>query len=532
MMKARIVSAEEAVAMISDGSTVAIGGTGPVLEPDKLLDALEQRFLREAHPRNLTIFSPMLPGDRAGVGGLNAVAHEGMLARIIGASFSASRHPKLLDMIRAEKCEGYVVGMGTMVQLLTSAAARKPGVWTTVGIGSFLDPRVEGGRMNERSRDATATVESVRGQEYLFYPTVRLDVAIIRGTTADENGYISFEEEPNLLGMAEIAAATKACGGKVLVQVKRIARANSLDPRLVRIPGALVDAIVVNPAQSQLSPAMSDPLHGWNPSLAGSMKADLKRVIPLKDVGARVMMRRALLELRPGDVINLGVGAATNLPRIALEEDILDKVVFTNEHGVFGGLMASALGGSFVPALNADAIMDSVFQFNFYESGGLDVTFLGVGQIDAEGNVNVSKFSGEWNGAGGFNSIIERTPRLVFCGSLTAGGLQLAIDGGKLKIVREGKHNKFVQRVEQITLNAPRARAQGQEVLYITERAVFRLDEVGPLLTEIAPGIDPAKHIQPFLAFPLRQSKDLKVMDPRIFAEAPMNLKANFAMEH
>lgn len=311
--------------MISDGSTVAIGGTGPVLEADRLLDALEQRFLREAHPRNLTVFSPMLPGDRASVGGLNAVAHEGMLARIIGASFSASRHPGLLDMIRAEKCEGYVIGMGTMVQLLTAAAARKPGVWTTVGIGSFLDPRVEGGRMNARSKDATATVETVRGQEYLFYPTIRLDAAIIRGTTADENGYISFEEEPNLLGIAEIAAATKACGGKVLVQVKRIARANSLDPRFVRIPGALVDAIVVNPAQSQLSPAMADPLHGWNPSLAGAMKADLKRVVPLTDVGARVMMRCALLELRPGDVINLGVGVGANAKMQASNIQLIDE---------------------------------------------------------------------------------------------------------------------------------------------------------------------------------------------------------------
>lgn len=527
----KVMDAGSAVRLIADGSTVVVGGTGPVLEPDLVLDTLEKRYLSEQHPRKLTLVSPMLPGDRPGTGGLNCFAHAGMVSKIIGASFSMKRHPGLLELVRAGECEGYVVGMGTMVQLMTAIAARKPGVFTTVGTGSFLDPRVEAGRMNERSRNPPVRVEVLDGREYLYYPAFPLDVAIIRGTTADENGYVSFEEEPNTLGMLEIAAAVKACGGRVIVQVKRLARANSLDPRLVRIPGPLVDAIVVHPYQNQLSPAMSDPLQGWNPFLAGALKAPLHRLPPLTGTVERIMMRRAALELRCGDVVNLGAGVATQLPRIALEEGVLDRVVFTNEHGVFGGLMATALGGSFVPALNADAIMDSAFQFNFYEGGGLDITFLGIGQIDAHGNVNVSKFAREWNGPGGFNSITEHTPRLVYCGSLTSGGLKAQIADGRLQIVEEGKHRKFVERVEQITLDAGRARGRGQSVLYITERAVFRLGESGIELAEVAPGIDPQRDVAPLVGFPLRMAGDLRPMDARIFADTPMNLSQEFDKE-
>jgi acyl CoA:acetate/3-ketoacid CoA transferase len=525
----QFLTAEAAVNLIADGATVVIGGTGPSLDADAVLRALEERYLQQGAPRNLTVVAPALPGDRPGAGGLNCVAHEGLLGKMIGASFSASRHPRLLEMIRDEACEGYVVGMGTLVQLMGATATGRPGVWTTVGIGSFLDPRDEGGRMNRRSEAAMARVQDFDGREFLFYPAFKVDVAIVRGTTADENGYISFEEEPNVLAMLEIASAAKASGGLVIAQVKRVARANSLDPKLVRIPGPLVDVVVVNPEQSQVSAGMSDPLHGWSPFLAGTMKAPLTRLPRLEDPMLRVIMRRAALELRPNDVINVGVGAATHLPRIALEEDILDKVTFTNEHGVFGGIFASAMGKSFVPALNADAIMDSTFQFGYYEAGGLTVTFLGIGQIDALGHVNVSKFGREWNGCGGFNSITDRTPRLVFCGPLTTGGLQIAIEGGRLNILREGTHRKFVEKVEQITLNAPRARAQGQQVLYITERAVFELHGGGPVLVEIAPGVDVERDVRPQVGFSLHVSPRLRTMNARIFVDGPMGLGDQFS---
>lgn len=524
----KIVSVEQAVARIGDGVTVAVGGTGPVLEANMVLESLEKRFLEEGHPRNLTVFSPMLPGDRPGVGGLNCFAHEGMLSRILGASFSMQRHPRLLDMIRAGKAEGYIFGMGTAVQLLTAIGSRKPGVFTTVGIGSFLDPRVEGGCMNERSTRPPVRVEEIDGKEYLFYPSLPIDVAIIRGTTADENGYITMEEEPNTLGMLELALAAKANGGIVIAQVKRVARAHSLDPRMVKVPGTLVDMVVVNPQQTQLSPQMSDPANGWNPFLAGAMKISYADMPGMKLDTQKLILRRAAMELRPGDVINVGAGVATHLPRVALEEDILDRVVFTNEHGVFGGMMATATGGSFVPAYNADAVMDSAFQFNFYDGGGLDITFLGVGQLDAEGNVNVSKFDREWNGPGGFNNITEVTPRIVICGSLTSGGLKVEITDGGMRIVQEGRFKKCVPRVEQITLNAARAFAKGQSVTYITERAVFRLGPNGPELTEIAPGIDIEHDIKPCIGFPLRVSESLKLIDERVYRESPMGLASHF----
>ena len=527
-MKTKVYSVADAVARIKDGASVAVGGTGPAMEPDLILDALEKRFLAEGHPRDLTVIAPMSPGDRPGKGGLNCFAHEGMIAKLIGASFSMYRYPQLLELVRAGACEGYTLGMGTMVQLLTAIAARRPGLFTTVGIGSFLDPRVEGGCMNARSTKPPVRLETLDGKEYLYHPAFPIDVAIIRGTTADENGYLSFEEEPNSLGMLELAAAAKASGGMVIAQVKRLARANSLDPKLVRVPGPLVDVIVVHPRQTQVSAEMADPLNGWNPFLAGSLKAPLNNLPRLEGAAERAMMRRAVLELRPGDVVNLGAGVAAQLPRIALEEGILDRVVFTNEHGIFGGLMATALGGSFVPALNADAIMDSSFQFAFYEGGGLDITFLGVGQIDAEGNVNVSKFAREWNGPGGFNSIIEHTPRLVFCGSLTSGGLKLEVSGGRMRIAEEGRFRKWVPKVEQITLNAKRAYARGQSVLYITERAVFKLGTQGPELIEIAPGIDPERDVRPLVGFPLRVSESLRTMDARILGDAVLGIVSDF----
>jgi propionate CoA-transferase len=524
----KVVTVEQALSRIADGATIAVGGTGPVLEADLVLESLEKRFLEQGHPANLTVFSPMLPGDRPGAGGLNCFAHEGMLARIIGASFSAARHPRLLDMIRAGKAEGYILGMGTAVQLLTAIGSNKPGVFTQVGTGSFLDPRVEGGCMNERSIRPPVRVEKLDGKEYLFYPSLPINVAIIRGTTADENGYITMEEEPNTLGMLELALAAKASGGIVIAQVKRVARAHSLDPRQVKVPGPLVDMVVVNPRQTQVSAQMADPLQGWNPFLAGALKASFADLPAMQLDAQKLILRRAAMELRPNDVVNVGAGVATHLPRVALEEDILDKVVFTNEHGVFGGLMATATGGSFVPAYNADAVMDSAFQFNYYDGGGLDIAFLGIGQIDAQGNVNVSKFEREWNGPGGFNNITEVTKRIVLCGSLTAGGLKVEVAGGSVRIAQEGRFRKFVPQVQQVTLNGARAHGKGQSVIYITERAVFRLGAQGPELVEVAPGVDVERDIRPHVEFTLRVSPALKRMDERIYGECRMGLAEHF----
>jgi propionate CoA-transferase len=514
------------VDMIEDGATLVIGGAGASVEPDLLLETLEQRFLETGHPRNLTVIAPMLPGDRPGEGGLNCIAHEGMLARLIGSSFNRSRHPRLLDMIAAGGCEAQVVGMGVLIQLLHAAGSSQPGVFTRAGLGSYLDPRNGGGRLNERTADPIGRIEHLEGQEYIFYPTPRVDWAFIRGTTADVNGYVSMEEEPNTLGMVELALAAHASGGRVVVQVKRIARGQSLDPRLVRLPGPIVDHVVVHPTQRQVSPSMADPLAGWNPFLAGALRAPLDDIAPMPHGAVRLLLRRAALELQANDVVNLGAGIPTHLPRIALEEGALDRVTFTNEHGVFGGLMATAIGGSFVPALNADAIMDSGFQFAFYDGGGLDVTFLGVGEVDQAGDVNVSRFGAEINGSGGFNNIIERTPRIVFCTTFASGGLVTEVQQGRLLIAREGRNPKFVTAVEQRTFNAARALRQGQQVRYVTERAVFDLGPAGLVLSELAPGVELAE-VRAALPFELDVSSGLRVMDASIFADVPLNLASH-----
>ena len=526
-----LLDADAAVARIPDGATIAVLGTGPVLEPDLLLAALERRFLATGHPRDLTLFSPMLPGDRPGEGGMNCFAHPGMLRRLIGASFARARHPKLLELIREGAFEGYVIGMGTAVQLLTAIGAGKPGVFTRVGIGTFLDPRREGGAMNARSTSLPVRIEVLDGREYLYYPSLPIDVAIIRGTTADENGYISFEEETNTLVATELALAAHSSGGTVIAQVKRLARGFSLDPRFVRIPGPLVDSVTVHPRQTQLSPAMADPAAGWSPFFAGALKHPLTGLAPVPGGAEQIILRRAALELRPGDVVNLGAGVATRLPLVALQERINERVVFTNEHGVFGGMMGTAVGGSFVPAINADAVMDSAFQFDFYEGGGLDITFLGVGEVDASGDLNVSRFGEEINGPGGFNTITDRTGRIVFCGTLTSGGLKLRIGNGEVTISTEGRFRKYVPRVEQVTFNAQRAFAQRQRVLYVTERCVFTLGPDGPVLTEVAPGIDIDRDIRPQVGFAVTTAERVQTMDQRIFATGPMGLWRTFGRE-
>ncbi len=521
---AEFLSADQAVRLIPNGATLTIGGTGAVLEPDLVLAALERRFIETGEPRDLVNVNPMCPSDRPGEGGLNVLAHDGMLRRIIGGSYLAKRHPGIIRMIRENRVEAYNLPMGTMIQWFTAVGAGKPGVLTQIGIGTFVDPRVEGGRLNARTTENLAEVLTLRGKEYLFYPTFPVDVALIRGTTADEVGNISMEEEPNTLGMADIAMAARNSGGKVIAQVKRVAKRGSLDPRLVRVPATLVDVVVVNPHQTQLTPTTLDVRGGYNPALCGEARVPFDSIPPLPLDGKKVILRRAARELRRGDVVNLGAGLATELPLVALEEGILERVTFTNEHGIFGGLMGTAIGTTFVVALNAEAIMDSTFQFNFYDGGGLDITFLGVGQLDGAGNNNVSRFGVDIPGCGGFHNITDRARRIVFCTFFTAGGLEVEVTDGQLKILREGKHPKLVERVEQLTFNAARAFAKGQQVLYVTERAVFRLTADGLTLVEAAPGVDVERDIRARMRCPLRLAPDVRPMEVALFRPERLEL--------
>lgn len=520
----KVVSVEEAVSQVRSGDSIAVCGTGVVLEPDLLLEELERRFLSDGTPADLSIVAPMCVGDQAGIGGMNRFAHRGMLRKLTTSSVNASRHPELIRMLDEGACEGYVIGMGTMIQLFTATGTGRSHVDTVAGLETYLDPRVEGGAMNAVSTDPPVRLIERDGEEMLSYPAFELDVAFIRATTADENGYLTLEEETNTLGVLDIALATKARGGIVIAQVKRIAASGSLDPRMVRVPGTLVDFVVHHPRQSQLGRTMQGPEDSWNPAFVGAVRSPLTEVQPVARTADRALLRRAALEMPKDGVAALGAGTPTHLPRIFHEEGATDEVVFTNEHGIHGGLMATAIGGSFVPALNPLAIMDSTFQFNFYESGLLDVAYLGAGEIDRFGNVNVSRFGPIWTATGGFCSITAKTPSIVFCGTLRSGRLQAEARDGKLTIVQEGLRPRFVSDVQQLTFPAARAVRRGQRVTYVTERCVFSLTEEGPVLTEIAPGIDLQRDVLDQVEFPVVVSSDLREMDAALFLSEPFGL--------
>ncbi|MDR1213914.1 MAG: hypothetical protein LBK54_07540 [Propionibacteriaceae bacterium] len=524
----KVISAAQAAALIADGDHLVVCGTGPVLEPDALLSALEERYLAERHPVDLTLTSTQMVGERPGVGGLNVFAHPGLLSLFIGSSLSVVRHPGLVELFRQGQIEGYMMGMGTILQTLQAAGSKKPGVFTSVGLGTFLDPRCGGGRMNERSTKTLAEVVCWRDAEYLFYPASGARVALIRATAADQSGHLSLEEETNTLGVCDMALAAKANGGIVIAQVRRLVARGGLDARLVKVPGPLVDYVVVHPAQQQLTTAKPFPGYGdgFNPVYVGTARDPLLELAEPAEGPNRIILRRAALELVPGDVVNLGAGLPTGLPLLSYLYGWGDAVTFTNEHGIFGGLMATAVGGSFVPAINPGAIMDSSFQFAFYDAGLLDVTFLGAGEIDASGNVNVSKFGRQWVGTGGFSDITDRTGRIVICGTLTAGGLTTAVDQGRLVIIQEGRHRKFVPQVEEVTLSGAQAIRKGQRVTYVTERAVFQLEEAGLVLTEVAPGVDVDRDIRPLVGFDLRLSDHLATMPAIVFSDQPIGLAA------
>ncbi len=527
-MKSKRLSADDASLLIDTGDTVIIHGSGGVLVPDAVLQSLEARYLKTGAGGDLKLIVPIIPGTRAEMNGMNRFAHPGMLREIIGSCFDPIRHPELIRMVNDGEIKGYEASIGTIVRLCRAIGSNQPGFFSRAGLGSYLDPRDQGGRMNAQSNSPPVRVEEVNGREYLFYPAFPIDVAIIRGSTADEAGNISFEDDPNTLGAVEYALAARASGGKVIVQVKRLAKAGSLDPHKVRVPAALVDHVVVDPHQQQVSGFKQDPLAGPDPFLTGQMRMSLEGLPPIPQTPMRTVLRRAALELRRGFSVNLGQGMPTNLPRIALEEDVLEDVSFNNEHGAFGGLTAEDYVGNFLPAVNVEAIMDSSFTFDFYDGGCLDITYLGFGEIDQHGNVNVNKFGKLWNGSGGFTNIVEKTSRVVFCGTLTAGGLEIECNDGKLEILREGRNTRFTPQVSHVCFNGARAHANGQAAHYVTERAVFRLGPSGIELVEVAPGIDIDTHIRPNVGFDLRVSNTLKAMPTKIFEPGLLQLGQRF----
>jgi propionate CoA-transferase len=512
----KIVEAADAVAVIHDGDVVASVGYGGNGTPDQLFVALEKRFVETAAPRDLTLVFSTGQGDMK-ERGLNRLAHEGLVKRVIGGYFGLS--PAIEKLIVDNRIEAYNLPEGVITHMYRNIGARKPGTLSRVGLGTYVDPRQDGGRMNALTTEDIVRLMEIDGEEYLFYKSFPIQVALIRGTTADPDGNITAERESLALENLALAIAARNSGGIVLAQVERIAAEGSLDARLVKVPGVLVDCVVLAEPEHHMQTYGTQ----FNPAFSGELRVPQKVVRSVELDDRKVIARRALFELTPNCVINVGVGSVPDqVPLVASEERIADLLTLTVDPGVIGGVPMSGL--DFGAAVNYQAIIDHGSAFDFIDGGGLDAAFLGFGECDAAGNVNASRFGRRIPGCGGFIDISQNAKKLIFVGTFSSGGQELAIEDGRVRIVKEGKFPKFVERIGQTTFSAEYAQRWQQEVLYVTERCVFRLGASGLTLTELAPGIDLERDILARLPFK-PAIEDLHEMDPVIFHSATMGLR-------
>ena len=511
------ITASEAAALIEDGDAILISGSGGGHSvPETLLAAVERRFLSEGKPRGLTSVSIVGVGDRAALGASH-LAYEGLLKRAITSALVDS--PGLVRLAAEDKIEAYTLPQGVLSQLMRDMAAGRPGLLTKTGLNTFVDPRQQGARQSPRTPLDFVEVVNLAGEEWLFFKPVPVTVAFLRGTTADEDGNVTMEEEAVLGEMLAMAQATRQAGGIVIVQVKRLARRGTLPGKHVRIPGILVDFVVVDPEQRQTYATYYDP------SYSGELRIPDGDIKSLPFGPRKVIVRRAAMELFPGAVCNLGAGVSTGLSTIVAEEGVLDAAVLTNEQGLIGG--APITGRDSGGGQNFAAMIEQPAQFDFYDGGGLDLAFLSFAEVDGEGNVNVSRFGDKIIGIGGFINISQNARCVVFSGTLTAGDLDIVWEDGKTVIRKEGRHLKFVPKLEQICYSASVGRERGQVALFVTERAVFRVGPNGLELIEIAPGLDPERDVIARMGFRPAVSRDLKAMDPRIFRHDLMGLSAD-----
>lgn len=517
MTSAKVVAVRQAVELVEDGKTLLIGGSGAGHAlPQRFIDELEAVFKETGHPRDLTTVRVVGTGDFADRG-FSQLALPGMHKRTIGSNIG--NEPRLGAMVENNELEAYSLPQGVLSQLMREIAAGRPGLLTHVGLGTYVDPRQTGGKQNARTTEDLVEVVTVRGREWLLYHSFPIDVAVIRGTTADEDGNITMDGEAIQAEMLAMAMAARNSGGIVIAQVRQLAPRGTLAQRDVKVPAALVNYVYVDPDQWQTYITRDSPYY------SGRLRKPVAGDPPLTLDVRKIIARRSLLEFRPGYICNLGFGISQLIGRVAWEEGLTDQLVLTVEQGIFGGVpVAGNEGGA---GFNYQALIDQPDMFGFYDGGGLDIASLSFAEVDAAGNVNVHAFEGRIRGPGGFPNISARTPRINFVGTLTAQGLELDISPDGVRVKKEGTLPKFVERVREVSFNGELARERGQQVRYITDRAVFALEPDGVVLTEVAPGIDVERDVLGQMGFRPRVAEQLKAIDKRVYADGPMGPQAS-----
>lgn len=531
MQRVTFLSAREAADLIADGDVVTINSSSGLNCPDATLAGIGQRFAETASPRNLTTVHPIAAGDMYGMPGIDHLAQPGLLSRVVAGSYpsgpSSATPPKIWQMIEGEQVQAYNFPSGVLWQLHRAAAAHQPGILSDIGTGTFIDPRQQGGRMNETTPEDFVTVTEVDGKEWLYYSVLVPDVAIVRATTADEYGNLTFEDEGSSLGALDLAYAAHNNGGLVIAQVKRVATGGSLHPQQVRVPGILVDVVVVDENQMQATATAYDP------TISGQLRRPVSDLAPVDFSLEKIIARRAATELHDGDTINLGFGVSALVPHVLNEEGSGAEVSWVLEQGAVGGI--PLLDFAFGCSQNPDAIMASADQFTLLQGGGFDRTLLSFLQIDASGSVNVHYLPGRRHvtaGVGGFADITAHAPEIVFVGSFTAGRRDIELTGAGLDIRTDGAHTKLVNEVTQVTFNGRQALERGQKVTYVTERCVLELRPEGITVTEVAPGVDLQRDVLDRSDFELLVDPHVRVMDARLFARGPITLDLTSAERH